>query len=148
VQQAQRCRRRAQADSQLHPSFLKSGPLALLLYLSEASNADYELSEYFPGLKPDLRLVRSLVREHRPDTSRLEGAERPLEMLYQQLLTSEPDTLPAPFRRCTTPDQSLAWAQAYLAQAYLAQPSFHNQRFWGIEPDEWLGLWLEPEPGL
>src|SRR5690606_27102629 len=60
IHQSQRCCRRAQAiDDTPHKNQL----LALLVNVSEAFNAEYELLQAFPGLKSDLLLVRQLVRQ-------------------------------------------------------------------------------------
>ncbi len=140
IQQAQRAWRRSLGIAD-HQASVNKNPLAVLVLLSEAVNADYELLQSFPGLDADFRLVRTIMRQGRPKTSRLAGLERSLETMYQQLLATAPDMLPEPFRRCVTPDQSLAWAQAHVAQS-----AYGNQPFWGIESDEWLGTCLNPEP--
>ncbi|MAL99322.1 MAG: hypothetical protein CL583_12840 [Alteromonadaceae bacterium] len=143
IQQVQRARRReaAQHYSTRSVRQIEKNTWAYLFFLlSEAANADRDLVRLYPGLGADLIAMRDATLAGRPELKLLQHAERDAEKLYGAVLRSPPNALPEPIRPCSNAGESLDWA---LEQAGKNQPG--KERFWGILPDAWIGVWLTPE---
>ena len=86
-----------------------------LFWVREGVLIDAAIAERSPALRPAITRARARIRSARPTARSLTPRERAVEQLLQQVLRTNPSSVPAQFAGGASVEESLSWARSQAA---------------------------------